>query len=140
MPPPGALWAIELDVVLAPARFPTQETALATHYYTTKEPVAATTPTVEALFGGKLTTLGPGTIGIPRGKANFDLTTGKQLFDLSHLLAHARDLEAVAAERARMQQVPWAERPHINIREFVTAVGPEALLYWDAVFEELAAP
>ena len=263
--PSKAVADIALDVVLAPVRFPTQETTLATHYYTTKEPVAATTPTVEALFGGKLTTLGPGTIGIPREKANFDLTTGKQLFDLSHLLAHVRDLEVVAqayraayeqqrtyhAEgkrptleavlddalyalkllaappgvkgpgelwasdlaalsqaavklrgyvgdkegfdrlgarraagevalalvfvhkalldglppqeaqarwlahlaritdqgrdqealadaRARVQQVPWAERPHINIREFVTAVGPEALLYWDAVFAELS--
>ncbi|MGI8424401.1 MAG: nucleotidyl transferase AbiEii/AbiGii toxin family protein [Chloroflexota bacterium] len=262
--PSKAVADIELDVVLAPARFPTQETLLATHYYTTKEPMAATTPTVEALFGGKLTTLGPGTIGIPRGKANFDLATGKQLFDLSHLLAHVRDLgavaqayraayeqqrtyhaegerptleavlddalyalkllaappgangpgehwasdlaslsqaavklrgyvgdkekfdrlaarraagavalalvfvrkilldqvpaqdaqtrwlahlasitdsmrdqDALAAARSRIQQIPWAERPHINIREFVTAVGPKPLLSWDAVYQEL---
>lgn len=266
----GTATDIALDVVLSPARFPTQETALATHYYTTKQPVVVRTPTLEALFGMKLTTLGPGTIGIPRDKPNFDLAIAKQLFDLSQLLRHVRNLDSVAqayhatyeqqrtytpqaegptieaslddalsvlkllaappgtrgpdaqwtadlaalsqaavklrgyvgdkehfdrlaarraagevalalvfvrkillgelpaqealthwlahlarikeasrdqqdlavalaAAREQVQQVPWADRPQLNIREFVTAVGPEALLYWDAVYGELHA-
>jgi hypothetical protein len=255
---------IELDVVFAPARFPTQETPLVTHYHTPKSPASATTPTADALFGGKLTTLGPGTIGIPRGKANFDLATGKQLFDLARLVTLVRDLgvvadayraayevqlsyrapdarptleavledalyalkvlaappnaagqdaywssdlrdlsqaavklrgyvgdkerfdrlaarraagmvalalvhvrhillggvppqeaqarwlrhlarvqeeeqvtAAVAAAKEQLSRLPWPERPHLNIREFVGAVGPQALLYWDAVYQEL---
>ena len=59
------------------------------------------------------------------------------LAHLARIRDRARDQEALAAARARLQQVPWAERPHINIREFVTAVGPESLLYWDTVYEEV---
>jgi hypothetical protein len=255
---------IELDVVFAPIHFATQDTRLATPFYDTKEPLAVRTPTVEGLLGGKLSALGPGTIGIPRNKPNFDVATGKQLFDVSRLFELATDLGAVAesyqaayhqqigyhpadarpsleatladalyalkllsarpgakgpnpewagdlqalsqaapklrgyvgdrerfdrvgarraasevalglvlirgillghqsgpeaqacwaAHRARireerndqdavkaaaerLRQVAWTERPHIHLKEFLQTVGPEALLCWDAAYQEL---
>jgi hypothetical protein len=257
---------IELDVVFASVGFPTQETRLATRYYDTKEALAASTPTVEGLLGGKLSALGPGTIGIPRGKSNFDVATGKQLFDVSHLFDVAKDLgavarsyrsayeqqvtyhppdarptievaledamyalkllsaqpgtkgpnpewhddlsalsqaapklrgyvgdrerfdrvgarraasrtalglalvrsillghltpdeaqvrwenhrsriaaeegvpQAIAAAASRLRQISWDERPHIHLREFPQTVGPEALLFWDAAYQEIVA-
>ncbi len=87
---------IELDVVFAPIGFATQDTRLASPFYDTKVPLAVHTPTVEGLLGGKLSALGPGTIGIPRDKPNFDVATGKQLFDVSRLFELATDLGAVA--------------------------------------------
>ncbi|MBI4494626.1 MAG: nucleotidyl transferase AbiEii/AbiGii toxin family protein [Chloroflexi bacterium] len=264
MYPSGALPDIELDVVFAGAHFPLQDTDLRTRLYQPKSLLSVRTPTVEGLFGGKLTTLGPGTIGIPRGKANFDLAVGKQLFDLRHLLSRVRDVGAVAssylaafeqqiryhpadarptleatladalyalkllsaapgmkgpnsewsgdlaqlsqaavklrgyvgdneqfdrvgarqaasrvalmlvlvrkvlvehlppddaltrweahtariardrldhmavkAAQQRLRAVPWAERPHLHLKEFVQTVGPEALLCWDAALQEL---
>ena len=96
---------IELDVVFAPIHFATQDTRLATPFYDTKAPLAVRTPTVEGLLGGKLSALGPGTIGIPRDKLNFDVATGKQLFDVSRLFELASDLGAVAESyRAAYQQ------------------------------------
>lgn len=59
---------------------------------------------------------------------------------LARIKEQARDQDALAAARVRVQRVPWADRPHLNIKEFVIAVGPEALLYWDAVYDELGAP
>ena len=42
-----------------------------------------------------------------------------------------------SAATERLRQVPWEQRPHIYLKEFPQTVGPEALLYWDATYQEL---
>ncbi len=117
--PSDARADIELDVVFGGADVPTQQTPLVTPLYRPKHDLVITTPTIGAMLGGKLTTLGPGTIGIPRTKANFDVATGKQLFDVDRLLRHVDDLQAVARSyRATYEQQvtyhPEGERPGLE--------------------------
>lgn len=117
---------IELDVVFGGSSVPTQKTPLKTRLFEPKEPVSVTTPTIESMLGGKLTTLGPGTIGIPRDKSNFDVATGKQLYDIDRLLRHVQDLEPVAQTYLLTYEQQITYHPE-NDRPSLTAVLEDGL-------------
>lgn len=117
---------IELDVVFGGSSVPTQNTPLTTRLFEPKEAVSVSTPTIESMLGGKLTTLGPGTIGIPREKANFDVATGKQLYDIDHLLRYVENVETVAQVYRATYEQQIAYHPD-NDRPSLTTVLEDGL-------------
>ncbi len=76
---------IELDFLLHMPNYKTQQTQIKTFLYESDYKVQ--TPTINALLGDKLTTLGPNTIGKTLDKN--PLNIGKQLYDISVLFNYS---------------------------------------------------
>jgi len=72
---------IKLDIVQKTPRYDTAKRRLATFYY--ESDVEVRTPTVGAMLGDKMSTLGPDTIGIPPDRA---VDNVKQFYDVGSLL------------------------------------------------------
>lgn len=90
---------ILLDVLLEDSRYPELvEIPIETKWIETSSPATATTPSVDAITGDKLTAYAPNTIGIPyfKGEQSFAMEICKQLFDLSKLFGHVTNMEVVA--------------------------------------------
>jgi len=76
---------IELDFLLHMPNYKTQQTQIKTFLY--ESDYIVRTPTINALLGDKLTTLGPNTIGKTLDKN--PLNIGKQLYDISVLFNYS---------------------------------------------------
>src|SRR5271157_673090 len=83
---------IELDFLLHEPGYKIQSFPIKTFFY--KSDISVRVPTVEALFGDKMTVLADGTIGkeLKEGSA---LSYAKQLFDLNCLLTYANSMDDI---------------------------------------------
>jgi hypothetical protein len=92
---------ILLDVLIEDSIYPAlAELPVNTKWIETEAETMVTVPTIDAITGDKLTAFAPNTIGIPYFKGNdqqpFSMEICKQLFDLSKLFEHIKDVEFVA--------------------------------------------
>ena len=81
---------IKLDVVLHEPGYPVWSVPLRTFYYESE--VMVRTPTPSSMLGDKLTTLGPGTVGLPSSRP---VDNVKQFYDIGSLLGLDFDPRAV---------------------------------------------
>ncbi|NQT96849.1 MAG: nucleotidyl transferase AbiEii/AbiGii toxin family protein [Candidatus Marinimicrobia bacterium] len=70
---------------------------IATKWTSTDSGTNVRVPSIDSIVGDKLTAFAPNTIGIPyyKGKDSFSMEICKQLFDLSKLFSHIKDLGMV---------------------------------------------
>lgn len=91
---------ILLDVLIEDSIYPVlAELPVDTKWIETEKETMVTVPTIDAITGDKLTAFAPNTIGIPyfkgKDKQPFSMEICKQLFDLSKLFEHIKDVEMV---------------------------------------------
>ena len=72
-----------------------------------------------------------------RNTAGWSFSWGSRSALGERIRSDAKSFDAIKAAEDRLRPVPWEDRPHIHLKEFVQGAGPEAFLYWDAVFREL---
>ncbi len=91
---------ILLDVVEEPeCRLPLTTKRIITPFIEIENETVVTIPTVEGLFGDKLTAFAPNTIGVPfenRNGVSQTMQVAKQLFDLGELFNHAENISGIA--------------------------------------------
>ncbi len=83
---------IVLDILHLTCHLPTVSTPIESDFYHSHSAAFITTPTIEALFADKLTTLGPHTVGRPLDDSRNGLEYAKHIFDLSNLLPYVHDI------------------------------------------------